>query len=647
MSRRLIAIAIGLCAALPAIAETAYFGGVETVGTAGRTDTVRGTVFRDANRNARRDPGEAGVAGVAVSNGLDVTLTDAEGRYLLPAYDDMTVFITKPAGHAVPVDDDLVPQFFYTHKPAGSPPLRFGGLAPTGALPAEINFPLARDDSDRADFTCLFFGDTQPYTHEQVGYVRDTVGAMLAARDSGDTECLVFLGDVLGDDLTLFPRFKRIVAAGGVPQYFVPGNHDLDFDAPLDQHSFDTFRREWGPEYYSFDIGAVHFVVLDNVRYPCNGVDPHAFCAPGSAPTYNGIVHARQLAWLARDLAVVPEDRLIVLMAHISFQSFVNAGRAKHQTDNLHRLVEILGDRPVLGLSGHTHTTENLQTGEAFAGWAAHTGVPEAPFPQIVAGAVSGAWWSGNLNDAGVPESYQALGAPPGYFEIAFSGTDWVDTYRTFGAGPEKQMHAGFNTPRFRAWAARIYAYARLYDRPNDIPPPVSINDLGDPHLVTRADLTGGTWLAVNVWNGSRSSTVTATIDGRPPMTGTRTQPGDGERRLSGPDYADPVALRRQASDGRVAIRSLSGGPARDGYEMFAGERWTGTPGPLPFWMLNRGSHHLWRVDMPADLPAGMHVLRIQTTDRHGRTFSQTLPFEVVEEMPPMSWQSRFWEAGE
>lgn len=137
----------------------------------------------------------------------------------------------------------------------------------------------------------------------------------------------------------------------------------------------------------------MHFVVLDNVRYPCNGVDDHPFCAPDARPTYNGVIHERQLEWLANDLSFVPEDKLIVLNAHIPFQTFTDNTAAKHQTDNLAELVEILGDREVLGLAGHTHTVENILEGEYYEGWEENTGVGPAPFPQIVTGALSGSWY--------------------------------------------------------------------------------------------------------------------------------------------------------------------------------------------------------------------------------------------------------------
>ncbi|MDB2407263.1 calcineurin-like phosphoesterase family protein [Jannaschia sp.] len=633
---------------LPVILHAAdidYVGTVEAVGKGGG-QTATGTVFLDANRNARLDTGETGLEGIMVSNGREVALTGADGTYSLPAYSDMNLFVTKPAGYAAPVDADLVPQFNYIHKEGGSPDLRFGGIAPTGPLPDAVNFPLVEDESDRADFECLVFGDAQPYFNMQISYVRDTAGNMLARRDNSNTECLLFEGDVMGDDLSLYPRFKRIIAVGGVPQYFVAGNHDLDFDAATDQHSFDTFRREWGPEYYSFDIGNVHFVVLDNVRYPCNGVDDHAFCDPAASPTYNGVIHDRQLDWLANDLAQVPEDKLIVLNAHIPFQTFTDNTAAKHQTDNLAALVEILGDRPALGLSGHTHTVENILPGESFDGWEQNTGLAEAPFHQIVTGALSGSWWAGRMGDNGVPESLQRLGAPRGYWRLSFDGSDYVETYLTFTGEEADQMHAAFSTPRFREWAGSILGFLDLYgdgDRAGVVPP-VTRNDLGDPGMVTRADLQDGTWLAVNVWAGEADTDVTVSINGGAPFEATRTQAGEGEAKARGADHADPFALARQGTDTRRALVSFADGELSDGYEMFQGRAVQGMPGPLDSWLLTTASSHLWRADLPTDLPEGMHVASIVATDHHGREYSHEITFEVVEEIPQMSWQSQFWD---
>ncbi len=631
--------------ALPAYAKDAsYIGSVHVVPGDGSADMARGTVFIDANRNSILDEGEAGVGGVLVSNGLEVVATDDSGAYALPAYEDMNLFITKPAGHATPVDEDMVPQFNYIHKVAGSPDLRFGGIEPTGPLPDAVNFPLIADGSGD-QFQCLVFGDTQPYTNREVSFVRETAGKMLATRDNSSAECLIFAGDVMGDDLSLYPRFKQIISVGGVPQYYVGGNHDLDFDAETDQHSFDTFRREWGPEYYSFDIGQVHFVTLDNVRYPCNGVDDHSFCDLSANPTYNGVISERQLEWLANDLANVPEDKLIVVSAHIPFVTYTDNTAQKHQTDNLDALYEIIGDRPALGLSGHTHTTEQILPGEFFEGWEENTGTGPAAFHQIITGGVSGSWWAGDLNDNGVPHSTQRLGSPRGYYVIDFDGADYVDTYMTFDGDESDQMHASFNTPRFRDWAVKLLAYADSYPVPTDVIPPVTVNDLGDMNMITRKDLEGGTWVAVNVWNGSKDSIVTLKINGGEPFDATRTQPGEGEAVFRGPEFADPLALAKQSTQGRTTFRSAQGGDETHGFTTWQGFEWkTEIAGPMQSWMLTNKSSHLWRADLPADLPAGAHTLEFSTTDRYGRTFTEVLAFEVVEELPEMDWQTAFWE---
>ncbi len=60
---------------------------------------VAGVVFLDANGNGIRDGGEAGVAGVAVSNQHAVAVTDARGRYRLADGGTGVVFVSVPDRH--------------------------------------------------------------------------------------------------------------------------------------------------------------------------------------------------------------------------------------------------------------------------------------------------------------------------------------------------------------------------------------------------------------------------------------------------------------------------------------------------------------------------------------------------------------------
>ncbi|WP_370630941.1 metallophosphoesterase N-terminal domain-containing protein [Paeniglutamicibacter sp. Y32M11] len=124
----------------------AYRGTVDVVKSTANTaeQLIDGIVFEDENKNSTQDTNEPGLKGVSVSNGREVTTTDSQGRYELPAFENMSVFVTQPRGYQVPVDDNNVAQFSYHHLSEGSPELKFGGLAPTGALPQAVNFPLAK-----------------------------------------------------------------------------------------------------------------------------------------------------------------------------------------------------------------------------------------------------------------------------------------------------------------------------------------------------------------------------------------------------------------------------------------------------------------------------------------------------------------------
>ncbi|MCA1947853.1 MAG: metallophosphoesterase, partial [Armatimonadetes bacterium] len=161
--------------------------------------SARGTVFEDANGNGRRDPGERGLGGVAVSNGLDVVRTDSRGRWVLPAWDDAVFFVVKPAGWTSPVRPDGRPTFHYVHKPAGSPQLRFAGVAPTGPLPESIDFPLRRQREPRS-FEALVLGDTQTRNLREVDYLARDVVAPLS-RQAGRFAFGIVLGDIVFDSL--------------------------------------------------------------------------------------------------------------------------------------------------------------------------------------------------------------------------------------------------------------------------------------------------------------------------------------------------------------------------------------------------------------------------------------------------------------
>ena len=240
-----------------------------------------GAVYHDLNGNGLRDPGEKGLAGVCVSNGGEVVPTDAGGRYRLPVGDDTVIFVIKPTGWMTPLDEHHLPRFYYLHKPAGSPPLKYPGVAPTGPLPGSIDFPLCRRDEPRR-FRVILFGDTQPDSQKDLDYLaHDMVEELIGAQAAFG----VSLGDLVNNDLSLFESLVQTVGLIGLPWYNVLGNHDMNYDVPDDRHSDESFERVFGPPYYSFDYGPVHFLVLDNVIWHGPPTSQRAAIMAGWAPS--------------------------------------------------------------------------------------------------------------------------------------------------------------------------------------------------------------------------------------------------------------------------------------------------------------------------------------------------------------------------
>jgi 3',5'-cyclic AMP phosphodiesterase CpdA len=640
--------------------ETArYVGEVEVVREVGASDseTVRGKVFADRDRDSRSRRGENGVRGVMVSNGRDVVLTDKHGNYELPAYDGMTVSVTKPAGWEVPLDDHNFPQFYYHHLPEGSPELRFEGLAPTGPLPQAINFPLV-ESAGSDEINCAVIGDTQTYSNQELGFLRDGVVNDLAQRDDIGQCGALIVGDVAGDDLGIYPRLKEVMSLADAPVRAVPGNHDIDFDATDDEHSFDTYKREIGPEYYSYDVGDAHFVGLDNVRYPCTPADnadgQHEFCDdPANHPTYTGVIGEEQLTWLANDLAHVPEDKLIVIGTHISLVSYLDQNFSQHQTDDVKELYALLEGRPALSVSGHTQVVENLTTGDTYAGWEDTVGVDTVPFQHLTVGAASGSWWTGDLSTTGsnsgiIPEAIQREGGPPGYMNLELDGNTYQTTYRATGRPADEQMSLSINSPFFREWYETLTAWDAEQDAleepdPRAVPP-VNINDLGDPNLLTGTDLAEDSYLVANVWNGQTATEVTVQIDDQEPMTATRTQEARGEGILEGAEFGDPYALMRQLQTARFGLESTSGNDRAQGWEAFRGDKFGPGPAqPILSFLLADQSSHLWRLPMPTDLEQGGHTATVRALDPDGREFVETLKFEVVEDRPPQFFRTELF----
>jgi hypothetical protein len=533
-------------------------------------ETARGVVFEDADADGVRDSGEAGVPGVRVSDGRRVTVTDAAGGWTLDFEGDAVFFITKPSGWMTPVDAWMLPRFHYVHQPEGSPPgLRYRGVEPTGALPESIDFGLRRRAEPRR-FQVVLFADTQPQTRAEVDWVRDDVIAELIGTPAAFG---MTLGDILYDDLSLFPRLLAVVAQLQIPWYNVPGNHDMNLLAADDRGSLETFKRYFGPPYYSFDYGEAHFVVLDNIEYAGGDKsDPADYRRDGG---YVARIGERQLSWLREDLAHVPEDKLVFLAMHSPLQTDLGDDPIINTQDRRELFRVLAGRKHIYAVAGHTHTTEHHYFGreDGFPG-------PGVLHHHVLT-TVSGSWWSGPLDDRGIPVTEQRDGTPNGYHLLEVDGTAPSMRYKAAGMPGDYQMRVVFDTAyhHHRPESLRDFRPGELLDGR------LSVAELPAAQVV------------VNLFDGGPNSAVEFLLEGRAPVR--------MERRRQIDPWVNELFLRY------AKVKKP--------------------------WVEAVPSSHIWVGDLPEDLQPGTYTLTVKARDEFGRSHHSHRILEIEGSSAPRS----------
>ena len=374
--------------------------------------TARGTVFEDRNGNGVQDEGEPGIPGVGVSDQRLVTVTNSQGRWSLPRHDKAVYFVIKPRGYRTPLSGDNLPLFYYLHNETQPLELEGPTIPTTGPLPSSLDFPLVRQQEPER-FQALFLGDPQPRDQTEVQYLAHDVLEEMVGTDAAFA---VTLGDISFDDKELYPSLIQAMGRVGIPFYNTHGNHDANYDGKDTYDHYESWRTFFGPRYYSFDYGPVHFVILSDVLFPEGGT------------SYVAGLGEDQLAWLEADLSHVPLEQLVVLSMHIP------PGGSSLPPD-FGRLETLLLDRPnVLSFSAHTHTISVGYLTEE-AGWSGAN-----PHFHINAGATCGRWWGGTPDETEIPHSTSADGSPNGYFVLTFDGNRFVPRFKAARRPAEYQM---------------------------------------------------------------------------------------------------------------------------------------------------------------------------------------------------------------
>ena len=249
-------------------------------------------------------------------------------------------------------------------------------------------------------------------------------------------------GDVVFDDLVLYPRYLQILGATGIPWHHCPGNHDINSEARDDRTRARPGSACSGRATTPFSMPAR--------RSSCSITSTTSATTPARRDSgrYCGLIGEQQLQFVRNVLAHVPPEQLVVLSMHIPLVTYQDPASAADNTSIAEALLELLSSRPhTVSFSGHMHLTEHH--------YLARRRLPRAaqPHHHHVLTAASGGWWGGPHDGRGIPSADSPDGNPNGFHVLAVDGAQLHDALRAGGRQAPAQLRAVVDGPLRRQFA--------------------------------------------------------------------------------------------------------------------------------------------------------------------------------------------------
>lgn len=326
--------------------------------------------------------------GVVVSDGVNCVKTDAKGRYYLSSDLSATdyVFVSTPSEYSAPVESGMATFWKF---------LRYCPSDSEGRYTAD--FTLYRISNPEC-YSVMLFADPQPRNsgaaRDKVGYhsldicedmyhdMRDLVSDVPGRKFYG-----IGLGDIVHQDLSLLANYLAGMATTGVTTYNVIGNHDHGHRFMADDLSSKDFEEQMGPVNYSFNLGGIHYLILDNMISPDPSTEKYCDdCATGLTD--------RIWQYVQNDLALVPHNVPLMVCAHSPMMRMENGkNRSGQHLDDLRAL---LANYPKAYVwAGHTHATFN------------YVDLSNPVIESHTVSRVTGAFWTNDwLGANGTPRGY-------------------------------------------------------------------------------------------------------------------------------------------------------------------------------------------------------------------------------------------------
>ena len=417
------------------------------------------------------------VASVVVSDGVTTVLTDRNGVYnLKSAKRNGHVFISVPSGYSTLYEDSTIPSFWKSlQKPKD--------------VPERIDFLLQEENQDR--YTMIFIGDIHLYSHKSINCFNSTfvpeINNFISASGSRPVYAST-LGDMTwdwywynGDRIGIEHYIPNINNLQGIHVYNTVGNHDNDmqYNSLLefqntggDWTCMSQYRKLQGPTCYSYNIGGIHYVSLDDVIT----INTGGTADKDSRDCWRGVTE-NDMRWLEQDLSHVSSDTPVIVTLHMPLFSMKGKPTTGNTSSVNYSVQDIAAPfmkfGKVLFISAHTHLLYNTEDYD----------INGVSVTEWNSGALCGNFWTTasrtglNLCTDGTPGGYRILSVNGGEFNSIYKGVGKKQNY-LFRAYDRNQMNLD---------ASKLGAY-------------------------TKGDIAGENkenWIYINVWDYKPSWKIT------------------------------------------------------------------------------------------------------------------------------------------
>lgn len=351
------------------------------------------------------------IEGVVVSDGEQSVQTNVNGEYQMKSNLSKArfVIVSVPAEYEIPLRDNR-PQFFRR--------------IPRYAQAVRADFVLTKRVNPSDNFVLAMIGDPQTrglLKDKSTERFRDIIlpdVAELKSQVKKDVYA-INLGDLVYNWMFAYDDYVDVLAQSSVPMISVIGNHDCDqrnlFETKLGTPYFESYLA---PQNYSFNIGKIHFVVVNDILYN-RPTDKHKYKVGLEGFTYK---------WLENDLKFVPKESTIVICSHAPLFKGRGAKNFAEKRVNYKKYAALLSQyKKVYAWAGHTHQNYSFDYEQATGKFASLKNIESI----IVARCIGMIRLNRELNNDGTPNGYMVA-------EVNGDSMEWY--YKTVGHDRDYQM---------------------------------------------------------------------------------------------------------------------------------------------------------------------------------------------------------------